>query len=102
MEPEFRKITDFDRGLLYDILKDAYAFDDRYAVCWDENWRQSAAFFYDHPDIAAKYGFVTCLNGAPIGFICWDPRNKPDFVEIGHNGIRAAYKGRGYGKIQLL
>ena len=36
MDIEFRKITDFPRGTLYAILKDAYAFDPRCAQCWDE------------------------------------------------------------------
>ena len=30
----FRKITDFDRGIMYSILKDAYSFDERCAQCW--------------------------------------------------------------------
>ena len=30
-----------------------------------------------------------------------DPRHRPEYVEIGHNGIREAYKGRGYGRLQL-
>ena len=101
MDIEFRKLTDFNRGILYDILRDAYSFDARYAACWDENWRRTDAFFFDNPAIAEKYGFVTCYRGEPIGFICWDPRNRPEYVEIGHNGIRTAHKGRGFGKAQL-
>ena len=31
MDIEFRKFTDFNRGIMYDILKDAYSFDER--VC---------------------------------------------------------------------
>ena len=38
---------------------------------------------------------------AAIGFVTWDPRNRPEYVEIGHNGIREQYKGRGYGRLQL-
>ena len=101
MDLEFRKFTDFDRGLIYDILKDAYSFDARYAGSWEDNWRQSDGFFFDNPQIAEKYGFVTCWQGQPIGFITWDPRHRPEYVEIGHNGIRAAFKGRGFGKAQL-
>lgn len=101
MDIEFRKFTDFNRGIMYDILKDTYSFDERCAICWDENWKQSDAFFFDNPDIADKYGFVTCYKGEPIGFICWDQRNRPEYVEIGHNGIRAKYKGNGFGKAQL-
>ena len=97
----FRKFTDFERGIMYDILKDAYSFDERCALCWDENWRESDDFFFDNPKIADKYGFVTCFREEPVGFITWDPRNRPEYVEIGHNGIRTAFKGKGFGKAQL-
>ena len=44
---------------------------------------------------------VTCIDGYPIGFVTCDPRNAPEYVEIGHNGIRSAYKRKGYGQLQL-
>jgi ribosomal protein S18 acetylase RimI-like enzyme len=98
---EFKKFTEFPRGTMYDILQDAYSFDKRNKEVWDENWKESDDFFYDNPDIAEKYGLVTCLDGEPIGFVTWDPRNRPEYVEIGHNGIREKYKGNGYGRKQL-
>lgn len=98
---EFRKFSDFPRGTMYDLLQDAYSYDERNRAVWDANWRESDDFFYDHPEIADRYGLVTCLEGKPIGFVTWDPRNRPEWVEIGHNGIREAYKGRGYGRLQL-
>jgi ribosomal protein S18 acetylase RimI-like enzyme len=51
--------------------------------------------------IADKYGFITTLNDEAIGFVVWDPRNMPEYVEIGHNCIVPKYKNNGYGKIQL-
>jgi len=99
---EFRKFSEFPRGTLYDILTDAYSFDPRNQQIWDENWCESDAFFYDNPDIADRYGLVTCVDGYPIGFVTWDPRHRPEYVEIGHNGIRSAYKRRGYGRMQLI
>lgn len=98
---EFKSFTEFPRGTMYDILCDAYSFDTRNRKIWEENWRESDNFFYDNPQIAEKYGFVTCLDGSPIGFIVWDPRQRPEYVELGHNGIREAYKGKGYGHLQL-
>lgn len=98
---EFKKFSDFPRGTMYDILVDAYAFDPRNRQIWDSNWKESDDFFYDHPEIADQYGLITCLQGEPIGFVTWDPRNRPAYVEIGHNGIREKYKGRGYGHLQL-
>lgn len=98
---EFKKFTEFPRGTLYDILQDAYSYDSRNKILWDKNWRESDKFFYDNPDIADKYGLVTCMDGVPIGFVTWDPRHQPDYVEIGHNGIREQYKRQGYGHMQL-
>ena len=98
---EFKKFSDFPRGTMYDILVDAYSFDPRNRQIWDSNWKESDDFFYDHPEIADQYGLITCLQGEPIGFVTWDPRNRPAYVEIGHNGIREKYKGRGYGHLQL-
>ena len=69
---------------MYDILQDAYSFDSRNKEIWDE----SDDFFYNNPEIADKYGLVTCIDGYPIGFVTWDPRNTPGYVEIGHNGCR--------------
>ena len=86
---------------MYDILLDAYSFDRRNKEIWDRNWKEFDDFFYDHPKIAEKYGLVTCLDGEPIGFVTWDPRHIPAYVEIGHNGIREQYKGNGYGRKQL-
>ena len=31
MDIEFRKFTDYNRGIMYEILKDAYSFDERCA-----------------------------------------------------------------------
>lgn len=98
---EFRKITEFPRGTLYELLDDAYSYDEKNKKIWDANWKETDDFFYDHPDLADKYGLVTCLDGEAIGFVTWDPRHRPDYVEIGHNGIREQYKGRGYGRLQL-
>ena len=41
------------------------------------------------------------IDGEPAGFVTWDPRNRPEDVEIGHNGIREKYKRQGYGHRQL-
>jgi len=101
MNIEFRKFTDFERGIMYDILSDAYSFDERCSKCLNDNWKECDNFFFDNPDIADKCGFVTCLANKPIGFISWDPRKRPEYIEIGHNGIRTKYKGKGLGKRQL-
>lgn len=101
MDINFKKFSEFPRGTMYDILQDAYSFDSRNIEIWNDNWLESDAFFYDNPEIADKYGLLTCIDDYPIGFVTWDPRNAPEYVEIGHNGIRSAYKRKGYGHLQL-
>ena len=98
---EFRDITGFPRGTLAGMLADAYGFDPRWAAEHRDDWLSFDDFFFDHPDIAAKYGFVTTVEGEPAGFISWDPRHRPEYEEIGYNCILARYKGRGYGTLQL-
>lgn len=101
MDIAFRKISDFDRGLLYRLLVDAYSFDSRWRAHFEQDWIEFDDFFFDHLDIADQYGFVTVLGKAPIGHISWDPRARPHHVTIGHNCIATQYKGNGYGKRQL-
>ena len=98
---EYKKITEFPRGTLYNQLADAYSFNEECKKSCNTSWKEYDDFFYDNPEIADKYCFITVLDGEPIGHISWDPRHRPDYVEIGHNCILTKYKGKGYGHIQL-
>jgi ribosomal protein S18 acetylase RimI-like enzyme len=98
---EFRRVSDFNRGTLFKLLKDAYSFDCRYEQSCISDWQDFDNFFFDNLNIADKYGFITVINEEAIGFISWDPRNMPEYAEIGYNCINSKYKGNGYGKLQL-
>lgn len=98
---KFKKVSDFNRGIIFELLKDAYSYDDRNEQCWGLSWKEFDDFFFDNLHIADKYGFITTLDNEAIGMISWDPRNIPEYVEIGHNCISSKYKGKGYGKMQL-
>ena len=41
---EFRKFSEFPRGTLYDILADAWSFDERNRQIWDADWRETDDF----------------------------------------------------------
>lgn len=101
MSLEFRKVSDFHRGILFELLKDAYSFDCRYEQSCYSDWYAFDNFFFDNLQIADKYGFITSVNDEAVGFISWDPRNMPEYAEIGFNCIVSKHKGKGYGKIQL-
>ena len=98
---EYKKISEYPRGTLYNQLVDAYSFSEKCREYWNDDWLEYDEFFYSDIEVLDKYGFVTVLDGKPIGHISWDPRNRPDHVIIGHNCILSQYKGNGYGKIQL-
>ena len=51
--------------------------------------------------IADTCGFIITICDELIGFVSWDPRNKPSSVIIGHNCMKTKYQGKGYGKRQL-
>jgi len=102
MDIEFNKISDFKRGIIFDLLSDAYSFDKNYITDTSiTKFHESDNFFFDNLDIADSCGFITTLKNEAIGFICWDPRNTPEYAIIGDNCIISKYKGKGYGKLQL-
>nr|MDD6336438.1 GNAT family N-acetyltransferase [bacterium] len=101
MDIAFKKISEFSRGTLFELLKDAYSFEPRYQKDWIEDWKSADDFFYDNLHIADRCGFITVLNDTPIGFMSWDPRKLPAYIEIGHNCIATQHKGKKYGKLQL-
>lgn len=101
MDIEFRKISEFPRGTLVTLLRDGYSFEPRFERDWHKQWQEFDDFFYDNPHIAEFSGFMTVLEEKPIGFVSWDPRNRPESTEVGHNCIMTAYKGKGYGKRQM-
>lgn len=101
MDLTFHPISRFQRGTLYHLLCDAYAYNEKYRRLDAAAWQEADNFFFDNPEIADGCGFVTVLENETVGFACWDPRNLPAYAEIGHNCLLQEAKGRGYGKIQL-
>lgn len=85
MDIEFRKITEFPRGTLATFLKDAYFFEPKFERDWHKQRQEFDDFFYDNPHIAEFCGFMTVLEGKPIGFLSRNPTNLPESTEVGHN-----------------
>ncbi len=73
MDIEFKKITAFPRGTLAALLKDGYSFEPKFERDWHKQWQEFDDFFYDNPRIAEFSGFMTVLNGEPIGFVSLFP-----------------------------
>ncbi len=76
---EFMKITDFPRGTLYDILKDAYSYDSRNKDIWEDNWKESDAFF---SILCTKGG----ANGKKVYFLIKDTTREAVIRSGRHQG----------------
>lgn len=98
---EYKKVSDFKRGIVFKLLTDAYSFNSDIERECKSQWQENDNFCFDHLQIADKCCFITTLNDEAIGYASWDPRNIPEYAEIGDNCIIAKYKGNGYGKLQL-
>lgn len=101
MSVTFHNFHEFKRGVLYDLLQDAYSYDERFYPNCHLDWKSCDDFIYDHLPLSNQFGFITVVDERAIGFIVWDPRKLPTSVEIGHNCICTRCKGKMYGKIQL-
>jgi GNAT superfamily N-acetyltransferase len=99
---EIARFSECPPGTLSELLLEACAANAELTRRHRDSWRAFDAFVFDHLAIMDANGLVTLADGAPIGFISWDSRPLPDYVEIGHNCIRPAYQGAGRGRAQLL
>jgi GNAT superfamily N-acetyltransferase len=102
---EFRPITEHEPGILASLLERSYAEIASADVRFLENERSKWLAFdteaFGNPDTVGRCVFITCLNGTPIGFGSFDPRQGPEMGVIGHNCILPEYRGRGFGKAQI-
>jgi len=101
----FTPFAEHEPGIILSLLSQSYAaylaLDPQAARTWPADW---AAYDHEvsrHPDTVGACGFVTCLQGQPIGFASWDPRAYPTYGVIGHNCILPAFRANGYGTAQI-
>jgi len=100
----FTPFAEHGPGIVLSLLSRSYAaylaLDPQAARTWPADWAAYDEEVFRHPDTVGACGFVTCLDGEPIGFASWDPRGYPTGV-IGHNCVLPAFQGRGYGTVQI-
>jgi predicted acetyltransferase len=101
MDIKLNKVSNFKLGILFNLLTDAYSFDENIIDACIAKLRENDSFFFNDLQIANKCGYITTLEDEVIGFINWDPRNMPEYAIIGDNCIISKHKGKGYGKLQL-
>ena len=66
------------------------------------NWRETDRDVFDHPDTVGTCTFFSWAEADLVGFFSFDLRPLPEYGVIGHNCIRPEFRGRGFGKQQIL
>ena len=105
-ELTFAPISLFSPGALADLLHKSYTgLVEKWPGRWDEeagNWDDFDRQAFAHPETVGRCVFVSRLDGEPVGLASYDPRGGPRYGLIGQNCILPEYRGRGFGKQQIL
>ncbi len=95
----FRRIESLGPGDILSLLKRSYARWPRRNEHLDA-WARADRAFFEHPDTVGACCIVTFQAARPVGFVSWDPRERPT-ARIGHNCVLPDFQGKGIGKAQL-
>jgi len=102
----FTPISLYHPGALADIIRRSYAdLVAGDAARWGQevrNWDDFDRQAFAHPETVGKCVFVSCLAGEPVGLASYDPRPGPDYGVIGQNCVLPEFRGRGFGRAQIL
>ena len=103
---EFKKLTAWKEGLIFSLLERSYerllkAKPDL-AESWYKDWEQYDGEVFQFPETVGASGFFTLFDENIIGFGSYNPRQRPELGIIGHNCILPEFRGRGFGKAQIL
>jgi len=106
MTLEFKELSKSKEGLIYSLLKRSYKDLTREIPellnKWQDDWKQYDKEVHKFPDTIGNAGFLTTLNEKVIGFGSYDPRQSPELGIIGHNCILPEFRGKGFGRAQIL
>lgn len=99
---KFKAFSNFKPGLIYNLLTKSYALLLTNEEKFDQHkkFQDADTFFFSNIQRADRCGFVSVLEKQPIGFSCWDPRERPIAI-IGHNCILPEHKGNRFGILQM-
>jgi len=104
MKLEFITPLDQKPGMVASLLSQAYADlvnsdPSSWGYEW-ASWEQYDCEVFEQPTSVGACIFLTRLDGCIVGFGSWDPRQRPHFGIVGHNGVLPEFRGRGFGKQQ--
>lgn len=101
----FTSPRDREPGTVAAILKACYAgLIDSDPYLWQNEaggWgRFDSEVYKDHSSVG-ECTFLSWAGNELVGFASYDPRQRPAYGIIGHNGILPQFQGRGFGKMQI-
>ncbi len=103
---KFRKLTAYKEGLIFSLLNRSYKglLREKLALAekWQQDWKQYDKEVIQFPKTIGASGFITIYNEIIIGFGSYDLRQRPELGIVGHNCILPEYRGKGFGKAQVL
>jgi GNAT superfamily N-acetyltransferase len=101
----FERITEFDRGIVFDLLTESYReWLQTNSLKQDslmKHWENTDSMAFDDPDTVGECVRITCMNRHPIGMFSWDPRKLPQEGIVGQNCIIPSERQKGYGQRQI-
>jgi len=93
-------------GTIFSLLNRSYA--DLFAGNPDlwkpekTSWEKYDHDVYKYSETVGSCIFLSVFNNTVVGFASWDPRQKPQSGRVGHNCILPEFRGKGFGKQQIL
>ena len=90
------------QGTVLEIIEASYR---DYLACFPEIWTREQKGWKELDQLAAEipgtWIFLSCCADKIVGMASFDPRNFPKAI-IGHNCIIPEFRGRGFGKLQVV
>ena len=106
MELKYSSPFEREPGTIAGLLNQSYAtLVEAEPELWEpekSNWAQTDRDVFDHPNTVGACTFLSWVDADLVGFFSFDPRPLPEYGVIGHNCIRPEFRGRGFGKQQIL
>jgi GNAT superfamily N-acetyltransferase len=106
MEIHFTSPLEHQPGIIATLLKQSYAglldVDPDPWSMEEAKWEEYDGEVFQYPDTVGACIFLTWKKNQLIGFGSYDPRLRPASGRIGHNCILPEFRGKGFGKIQIM
>ncbi|MDE0297251.1 MAG: GNAT family N-acetyltransferase [Candidatus Poribacteria bacterium] len=100
---EFKPLDQFEKGLIYKLLKDSYAsllvLEPDFTHEYEANWERTDDDLWGASSSSGS-AVISTLGSKPIGFVSWYEEGA-NVGSIGHNCIVPTHRQKGYGKRQV-